>query len=115
MAKAVATRSIDLESIDRLEEKLKLLVGLVERLRVERGRACRRRTAGWCASSTRRWPGSTTPRASGAEMRALREERDVIRSRVNEMLPQIERSTCRQRRERRFIVTRGRGLVMGRA
>ena len=31
--KAVATRSVDLESIDRLEEKIKLLVGVVERLR----------------------------------------------------------------------------------
>ena len=38
MAKAVATRSIDLDSIDRLEEKVKLLVGLVERLRSSEGR-----------------------------------------------------------------------------
>ena len=38
MAKAVATRSIDLESIDRLEEKIKLLVSLVERLRASEGR-----------------------------------------------------------------------------
>ena len=38
MAKAVATRSIDLESIDRLEEKIKLLVGVVERLRANEGR-----------------------------------------------------------------------------
>ena len=38
MAKAVATRSIELESIDRLEEKVKLLVGLVERLRANEGR-----------------------------------------------------------------------------
>jgi regulator of replication initiation timing len=35
VAKAVATRSLDLETIDRLEEKLKLLVGVVERLRTE--------------------------------------------------------------------------------
>ena len=38
MAKAVAARSIDLDSIDRLEEKIKLLVGLVERLRANEGR-----------------------------------------------------------------------------
>ena len=36
MAKsAVATRSVDLEPIDRLEEKVKLLVGMVDRLRGE--------------------------------------------------------------------------------
>jgi regulator of replication initiation timing len=33
VAKGVATRSVDIEAIDRLEEKLKLLVGAVERLR----------------------------------------------------------------------------------
>jgi chromosome segregation ATPase len=36
MAKAVvATRGVDLEPIDRLEDKVKLLVGLVDRLRAE--------------------------------------------------------------------------------
>jgi len=36
MAKAaVATRGVDLEPIDRLEEKVKLLVGVVDRLRAE--------------------------------------------------------------------------------
>ena len=40
MAKsAVATRSVDLEPIDRLEEKVKLLVGMVDRLRGENTRA----------------------------------------------------------------------------
>ena len=38
MAKALATQSADLASIDRLEEKVKLLVGLVERLRGNEGR-----------------------------------------------------------------------------
>jgi regulator of replication initiation timing len=36
MAKAaVATRGVDLEPIDRLEDKVRLLVGLVDRLRAE--------------------------------------------------------------------------------
>jgi regulator of replication initiation timing len=36
MAKAaVATRGVDLEPIDRLEDKVKLLVGLVDKLRAE--------------------------------------------------------------------------------
>jgi hypothetical protein len=38
MAKT-ATRSVDLEPIDRLEEKVKLLVSLVERLKLESARA----------------------------------------------------------------------------
>ena len=52
MAKAVATRSVDLEPIDRLEEKVKLLVGMVERLRGDNA-GWRKRTRGWRASSTR--------------------------------------------------------------
>ena len=38
MAKT-ATRSVELEPIDRLEEKLKLLVGMVERMKAEQARA----------------------------------------------------------------------------
>ena len=38
MAKT-ATRSVELEPIDRLEEKVKLLVGLVERMKAEQARA----------------------------------------------------------------------------
>jgi len=34
-----ATRSIDLEPIDRLEEKVKLLVTMIERMRAEQARA----------------------------------------------------------------------------
>src|SRR5438270_328219 len=38
MAKT-ATRSLELEPIDRLEEKVKLLVGMVERMKSEQARA----------------------------------------------------------------------------
>ena len=38
MAKTL-TRSVDLEPIDRLEEKVKLLVSLVERMKLETARA----------------------------------------------------------------------------
>jgi regulator of replication initiation timing len=38
MAK-VATRGLELEPIDRLEEKLKLLVAMVDRLKAEQARA----------------------------------------------------------------------------
>ena len=89
MAKAVATRSVDIEAIDRLEEKLKLLVGAVERLRSdgarmadENGRLSRELDS--ARSRLADAEGST------GELSALREERSLIRDRVNEMLQQIE-------------------------
>ena len=89
MAKAVATRSIDLESIDRLEEKVKLLVGLVERLRSSEGRLTdeNSRLVRELDTALARL---TTAEGSGAEIAALREEREVIKSRVEDMLAQIE-------------------------
>ena len=91
MAKAaIATRSIDLEPIDRLEEKVKLLVGMVDRLRADERRALgRERPAG---ARARRGAGAAdrSRRRPSAEMVALREERELIRSRVDEMLQQIE-------------------------
>jgi len=35
----VAVRGVDLEPIDRLEEKVKLLVGVIDRLRADQARA----------------------------------------------------------------------------
>jgi hypothetical protein len=89
VAKAVLTRSVDLESIDRLEEKIKLLVGLVERLRSNEGRLSEengRLVRELDAALTR----LTASEGSNAEIAALREEREVIKSRVNDMLAQIE-------------------------
>ena len=89
MAKGLATRSIDLEPIDRLEEKLKLLVGVIERLRGDSARMAEenaRLARELDAARTR----LSEAEGTGAEMAALREERDLIRSRVGEMLEQIE-------------------------
>ena len=89
MAKAVATRLVDLESIDRLEEKVKLLVGLVERLRASEGRLSdenSRLVRELDTALTR----LTASEGSGAEITALREEREIIKSRVEDMLAQIE-------------------------
>ena len=90
MAKtAVATRSIDLEPIDRLEEKLKLLLGVIDRLRAEGARAAEENTR-----LTRELEAARTRLADAegvqTEAAALRDERDLIRSRVNDMLQQIE-------------------------
>lgn len=84
-----ATRTTELESIDRLEDKLKQLVGLVDRLRTEQATAAAEnqrlsreieRLSGQLASSE----GLST------ELSTLREERDIIRTRVAEMLDQLE-------------------------
>lgn len=89
MAKAVATRLVDLESIDRLEEKIKLLVGLVERLRASEGRLSdeNARLVRELETTLARL---TASEGSGAEITALREERELIKSRVEDMLAQIE-------------------------
>ena len=90
MAKAaVATRSVDLEPIDRLEEKLKLLVGMIDRLRTENTRASEEN-----ARLTRELD-ATRARLADAEgvqteVSALRDERDLIRSRIDDMLQEIE-------------------------
>jgi regulator of replication initiation timing len=88
MAKT-ATRSVDLEPIDRLEEKVKLLVSLVERLKLDSARAADDNQRllhemevlrGRLASSE----------GVVSELSTLREERDVIRTRVTDMLEQLE-------------------------
>jgi len=89
LAKGLATRSIDLEPIDRLEEKLKLLVGVIERLRNDSARMAEensRLVRELDAARTR----LSEAEGANAEMDTLREERELIRTRVGEMLQQIE-------------------------
>jgi regulator of replication initiation timing len=88
MAKTVAP-SVELEPIDRLEEKVKLLVGLVDRLKHDQARALEEN------QRLSREVEALRPRAANSdimttELSALREERDVIRTRVSEMLDQLE-------------------------
>jgi FtsZ-binding cell division protein ZapB len=88
MAKTL-TRSVDLESIDRLEEKMKQLVGVIERLRGEHAElveANGRLTHELEVMQAR----VSEADGSSAELLTLREERDVIRGRVTDMLQQIE-------------------------
>jgi regulator of replication initiation timing len=89
MAKqAVATRT-DLDPIDRLEEKVRMLVGIVTQLRADHAKAVEDngRLARELDSVRERLAESEL---TGAELTALREERDLIRSRVAEMLDQLE-------------------------
>ena len=89
MAKALATQSADLASIDRLEEKVKLLVGLVERLRGNEGRLSDE-NARLVRELDTTLARLTESEGSSAELVALREEREVIKSRVDDMLAQID-------------------------
>jgi len=84
-----ATRSIDLEPIDRLEAKLKLLVGMVDRMRAEQARAAEenQRLSRELESMRGRLAATET---ITSELSMLKEERDVIRTRVGEMLDQLE-------------------------
>lgn len=90
MAKqATVTRTVDLEPIDRLEEKVKRLVTLVASLREQQGRADDENARLTQEIDTLR---ARLAEAEGtnAELSALRDERDVIRTRVAEMLQQLE-------------------------
>jgi uncharacterized coiled-coil DUF342 family protein len=89
LAKAVATRGIDIELIERLEEKVKLLVSVIERMRADSSRQSdeiARLSRELDATRSRLMEAE----GAGAEITALREERDLIRSRVDDMLQQIE-------------------------
>ena len=118
MAKtALAAPSVDLEAIDRLEQKLKQLVGVLDRTRADNARAtdelARTRAeqarseeelARARAEQARAAEENTRLRAeldaaiarlteaegAGAELAALRSEREHVRGRVGDMLKQIE-------------------------
>jgi regulator of replication initiation timing len=86
----VATKSAaGLEPIDRLEEKIKTLVSLIGRLKNEQARvidenARLQRELDTLKSRVAEAEGSS------AEAVTLREERDLIRARVTEMLQQLD-------------------------
>jgi len=88
MAKT-ATRSVELEPIDRLEEKVKRLVGMVDRMRDEQARAAEENQRLARELDALRAQLATSDGVA-AELSTLKEERDVIRNRVTEMLDQLE-------------------------
>jgi regulator of replication initiation timing len=88
MAKT-ATRGVDLEPIDRLEEKLKRLVGVVDRMKAEGARAAEENQRLARELDTLRARLAASDGLSN-EITMLREERDVIRTRVTDMLEQLE-------------------------
>ena len=89
MAEQAVARATDLEPIDRLEEKIKLLVEMVTRLRAEQDKAADDNARLVQEIDTLRARLADADGAS-AELSALRDERDVIRTRVADMLSQLE-------------------------
>ena len=87
MAKT-ATR-VELEPIDRLEEKLKRLVGMVDRMRTEQAHAAEENQRLLREMEVMRSRAAASDNLV-AELSSLKEERDVIRTRVTDMLEQLE-------------------------
>ena len=89
MTKQAVARAVDLEPIDRLEEKVGLLVNVVTRLRSEQTKAAEE-NARLVREIEALRARLTDAQSSTAELDALRQERDAIRDRVAEMLSQLE-------------------------
>ena len=89
MVKQAALRTVDLEPIDRLEEKIKLLVGMLARLRSEQVKAADENARLAQEINTLRARLADSEHAT-SEIETLRGEREMIRSRVSEMLEQLE-------------------------
>jgi regulator of replication initiation timing len=89
MVKSALARTLDLDPIDRLEDKVKLLVGLVTQLRAEQARAAEEN-----ARLTEELEGLRGKVAdldgTTSELAALRDERELVRARVSDMLRQLD-------------------------
>lgn len=103
MAKAAVASAIEFEAIDRLEQKLKQLVAVLDRTRTENARATDdlAKTRGELARAkdeNGRLRGELDAararvadgEGASAELMALKSEREQIRGRVDEMLKQLD-------------------------
>jgi len=84
-----ATSSVEIEPLDRLEQKVKLLVNMVERVKSEQARVAednQRLTRELEALRGR----LASSEQVASEVSSLKEERDVIRTRVTDLLGQLE-------------------------
>lgn len=82
--------TVDLQPIDRLEEKVKQLVAMIDSLRADRAKALdevARVERELNAAKAR----LTEVAGASAEIASLREERELIRTRVAQMITQIDK------------------------
>jgi FtsZ-binding cell division protein ZapB len=82
-------RPVDTEALDRLEDKVKLLVALIGRMRTEQARLAEEyqkasRELEAARARLQEVEGAT------AEIATLKDERDLIRARVSSLLEQLE-------------------------
>ncbi|MCC7008600.1 MAG: cell division protein ZapB [Acidobacteria bacterium] len=85
-----AGAATELQPIDRLEEKIKQLVGMIETLRAERARAvddAARLARELDAARARLAEAEST----SAELGTMREERELLRNRVVHMIAQLDK------------------------
>lgn len=86
---AAVARTTELDPIDRLEEKVRRLVEVITQLRADQARSADERARLQAEIDTLRGRLADAETAGG-ELAALRDERDAIRTRVAEMLEQLE-------------------------
>lgn len=89
MAAKTATRDVELEPLDRLEEKVKRLVAMVDRMTTEQKRAAEENQRLKNEIDVLRSRAASSE-ALTTEISALKDQREVIRTRVGEMLEQLE-------------------------
>jgi uncharacterized coiled-coil DUF342 family protein len=84
------TATVDLQPIDRLEEKVRQLVSMIDSLRADRAKALDdvARLERELESAKGRL---TEASGASAEATSLREERELIRNRVAQMIAQIDK------------------------
>ncbi len=83
------TVSPGLESIDRLEDKIKLLITTISRIKGEQARVAEENGKLKAEIETLKARVNSAETA-GAEVTTLREERDLIKNRVTDMLKQLD-------------------------
>lgn len=90
MVRSGAAAAVDAQPIDRLEEKVRQMVSLIDTLRAEKTRALEetgRLQQEVAALKSRLAEGATAT----ADLATMREERDLIRARVTQMISQIDK------------------------
>lgn len=90
MAMVRTGATVEMQPIDRLEEKVRQMVGMIDRLRADKAKASEetaRLQQDVAALQARLAEGAT----ASAEVTTLREERDLIRGRVTQMITQIDK------------------------
>lgn len=86
---ATKTPTPGLETIDRLEDKIKLLINTISRVKGEHSRVSEENGKLKAEIETLK-ARVNTAESAGAEVITLREERDLIKNRVTDMLKQLD-------------------------